>query len=77
MEILEIVGIESSQGQYQGFNYNNVKFHCLNGAKKIIAGTMTEIVKMKSDVYMGDLNVGDKVSFIYDKNGRVVSYEVV
>lgn len=39
-------------------------------------GVRVDIIKLKSALYAGDIDIGDDVNFYYDKHGRVSGYEI-
>lgn len=70
-----VVGIEHSSGTYNGAAYDNYKLHCLCGEQSSdkVDGQLTEIVKVPKVLFNSlSVAVGDEISPVYDKYGRLV-----
>lgn len=61
---LTVVGISQSQGEFKGFNYNNIILHCLGvpDADKYSTGQKTEQVKIKAAEISDILSLDDEIS---------------
>ena len=80
-----ILGIARSKGEYEGNSYDNINFHCQDDTKEILAGTFTEVVKVKSTVLKHQFGdgydvtelLGQDVLFSYDRYGKVQSIAIM
>ena len=88
--MLKIVGIQRKTGNFQGRDYDNTNFHCLNDSPHTptICGSVCEILKIKTalinQVFGGlvsnDSDYRDMIGLAivpyYDQYGNVIRAEV-
>ncbi len=70
-----IVGIQTSKGEFNGVQYDNVKIHCLVPAdsSKGHQGQLTEVVKVPKVLFdSSGVVIGDDINPMYDRYGRVI-----
>jgi len=73
-----VVGIQRSVGNFEGYDYDNYKLHCLIPADetKEQSGQLSEIVKVPKAVFDKlDITIGDDIIPFYDKYGRLIRIE--
>lgn len=71
-----IVGIQTSKGEFNGVQYDNVKIHCLVPAdvSKGHLGQLTEVVKVPKVLFdSSGVDIGDDINPMYDRYGRVIA----
>lgn len=80
---MRIVGIENKKGEYQGRQYNNYIFHCLEADENVIGKARCMQVKFKPvnlqqivplDKLESLINK-DVVNVFYDKYGNAISMQ--
>lgn len=86
----KIVGIQRKTGTFQGRDYDNINFHCLNDTPRMptICGSVCEIFKIKyaliGQVFGGlissDSDYRDLIGMVivpfYDQYGNVIRAEI-
>lgn len=75
----EVVGLERRKGEYQGQSYDNMMVHCIRpcDTSKDEEGSITEILKIKFELFDADIVVGSKVDPVYDRYGRIRSIDIL
>lgn len=76
MEIYEIIGIQHKTGTYEGQPFDNMVFSVTRPAdvSKGEQGNICSLLKVKTSLLVSIPSIGDKVSPIYDRYGRVVGF---
>lgn len=74
MELYEIIGIQHKTGTYQGQPFDNMVFSVTSSAdaSKGEQGLIASQIKIKTHLLTSIPSIGDIVSPIYDRYGRVV-----
>lgn len=80
----KILGVQTSKGSYNGFDYDNIKFHCAkNSDSDYILGQEVEIITVSKKFYDNNINfelsdlVGKSCKVFYNKKGKVDIFEVI
>lgn len=76
MDSYTVIGLVHSVGEYNGNKYDNYNIHCVRKADstKEEVGDITYILKVKTSLFKENpVSVGDEVSPLYDRYGRIVS----
>ena len=66
---MQVVGIEVKKGEYEGFQYDNTVFHCVDGPLEHGFGNGVKSVKIKSKFLKGsklDSFIARDVAFLSD-----------
>ena len=85
--VYTVRGLKKSSGEYQGYEYDNIRLHCLcPDDGKMLAGEPVEIITVKSVVFnavcdrnkmgMDDL-IGCQIRVFYDKFGKAEDFDIV
>lgn len=73
--VYTVLGVQLSQGEFNGFAYDNTKLHCIfDSDSKYLDGIGVEIITISNRI-LNKLNPGDlmnkKIKVYYDKRGKV------
>lgn len=76
MELYEIIGIQHKTGIYEGQPFDNLVFSVTRpaDASKGEQGNICSLLKVKTSLLTKIPAVGDTVSPIYDRYGRIVGF---
>lgn len=76
MEVYEIIGMQHKTGTYNGQAFDNMVFSVTTPAdvSKGEVGLIASQIKVKTSLLVEIPSVGDTVSPIYDRYGRVVGF---
>lgn len=77
MDSYDVIGLVHSVGEFNGSSYDNYNIHCVRKANpdKQEVGEVTYVFKVKTSLFQErPVSVGDTITPMYDRYGRVVSY---
>ena len=75
--MLTVLGYERSKGEYQGFNFDNLKLYCESDVKRdSLTGSAVEVVKVPYANLDFDVQIGDVIKPIYNRFGKVEAIEL-
>lgn len=79
-----ILGVQSSKGSYNGFDYDNIKFHCSKlSDSDYVVGCEVEVVTVSRKFFENNINVpmsdllGKQCQVYYNKKGKVDVFQVI
>lgn len=76
---MKVVGFVRSKGNYQGYDFDNFKVHCVYDVDQTSErqGQLTTVVKVPTSIFNSQsVCIGDSVDFIYDRFGKVTGMSV-
>ncbi len=76
MEVYEVIGIQRKIGTFNNQPYDNYVFSVISpaDAEKSEVGNIASLIKVKASSLVKVPAVGDTVSPVYDRFGRVVGF---
>lgn len=74
MDQYEVIGIQHKKGNYNGQDYDNMVFSVTSPAneKNGDIGLIASVIKIKTSLVETVPSIGDLISPLYDRFGRVV-----
>lgn len=80
----KILGVQKSKGEYNGHNYDNIKFHCsCKVSNEHLVGEQVETISVTRVFYeefivlaFSEL-VGKSANIFFDKKGKVIVFDVL
>lgn len=75
--MLTVLGFERSKGEYQGFNFDNLKLYCESDVERdSLTGSAVETIKVPFANLDFTPKVGDVIKPVYNRFGKVEAIEI-